>query len=304
MSESPNDTALVPIDERTVGFHGDELVVVLVEGEQESTVFVPLRPICDNLGVSWAGQRERIMRDEVLAEVAQGVRVTRTPAKGGTQEMLCLPLDYLAGWLFGITASRVKPELRERITLYRRDCYRHLANAFRAPPSDTDLAVSPDTDLAPPRDDTAVLQQLQQLQQIAEMGRAITAMAEQQMELQRQQQALSARLDRAGQVVRGIQQRVGSIEVRLGEVEEKLHPGAFVTEEQANEVSLKVKALAEFLTTKDGTKNHYQGIFQELYRRFGVASYKIIRQGQFEAVMRFLDDWRTAAAAGRALPEA
>jgi hypothetical protein len=288
MSESANDKALIPIDERTVGFYGDELIVVLVDGDGETTVYVPLRPICENLGVSWAGQRERIMRDEVLTEVTRGVRVTRTPAQGGTQEMLCLPLDYLAGWLFGITASRVKPELRERVTLYRRDCYRHLANAFRAPPPDTDLAPSQDSGTS-----------LRQLQQIAEMGRAITAMAEQQMELQRQQQALAGRLDRAGQVVKGMQRHMGEIEVRLGVVEEQLHPGAFITEGQANEVSLKVKALAEYLTTKDAAKNHYQGIFQELYRRFGVASYKIIRQGQFEAVLGFLDDWRAAAEAGR-----
>ncbi|CAA9316306.1 MAG: hypothetical protein AVDCRST_MAG93-5512, partial [uncultured Chloroflexia bacterium] len=41
-------------------------------------------------------------------------------------------------------------------------------------------------------------------------------------------------------------------------------------------------------------KNHYQAIFQELYRRFGVASYKTIIQEQYGAVLAFLEDWRTS----------
>lgn len=101
----------------------------------------------------------------------------------------------------------------------------------------------------------------------------------------------------------GIQYQIGDIEVRLGVVEDKLHPAALITEAQANEVSQNVKALAEFLTTKESGKNHYQGIFGELYRRFGISSYKIIRREQFESVMQFLNDWRTSAAAGRALTE-
>jgi hypothetical protein len=60
-------------------------------------------------------------------------------------------------------------------------------------------------------------------------------------------------------------------------------------------VSNQVKALAELLTGKDKAKNHYQGIFGELYRRFGVSSYKLIRHSQYDAVLAFLDDWRKAA---------
>ncbi|HEX6121789.1 MAG TPA: hypothetical protein VFY89_01450, partial [Ktedonobacterales bacterium] len=42
-----------------------------------------------------------------------------------------------------------------------------------------------------------------------------------------------------------------------------------------------VKALAELLTTRDASKNHYQGIFSELYRRFGVSSYKTIHRSDY-----------------------
>ncbi|MEJ2751084.1 MAG: phage antirepressor N-terminal domain-containing protein [Candidatus Promineifilaceae bacterium] len=30
------------------------------------------------------------------------------------REMICLPLKFVPGWLFGINANRVKPEIRER----------------------------------------------------------------------------------------------------------------------------------------------------------------------------------------------
>ncbi|NJO82978.1 MAG: hypothetical protein HC828_09275 [Blastochloris sp.] len=42
----------------------------------------------------------------------------------------------------------------------------------------------------------------------------------------------------------------------------------------------------------------YQGIFGELYRRFGVSSYKVIRVEQYASVLAFLDEWRRAAQGG------
>jgi hypothetical protein len=41
-------------------------------------------------------------------------------------------------------------------------------------------------------------------------------------------------------------------------------------------------------------KNHYQGIFAELHRRFRVSSYKNVHQNQYQAVLDFLDAWAAA----------
>ena len=84
--------AIVPTDERAVDFYGDELRVYVLDGEP----CVPLRPICDFLGVSWSGQRQRVVRDPVLSEATRFVRVTHTNL-GGRPELLCLPLRYLNG---------------------------------------------------------------------------------------------------------------------------------------------------------------------------------------------------------------
>ena len=122
------DKALVPTTTQEVDFYGDLITVAIVN----DTAYVPLRPICDYLGLSWSGQRERTMRDLVLKEEAALVRVTRTTATGGIPDSLCLPLEYLPGWLFGINAGRVKPDLQEGVIRYQRECFRILWQAFQS----------------------------------------------------------------------------------------------------------------------------------------------------------------------------
>lgn len=58
-------------------------------------------------------------------------------------------------------------------------------------------------------------------------------------------------------------------------MERTLEPTAHVTDEQAAEISNRVKALAQLLSQHDPSKNHYQAIFGELYRRFRASSYKV-----------------------------
>jgi hypothetical protein len=227
-------------------------------------MYVPIRAISDYLGLAWSGQFERIQRDPVLSEVATVVRLTRITATGGIPGSLCLPIEYLNGWLFGINASRVKAELREKIIRYQRDCYHILWEAFKP--------------VAFPAQDLQSAQGTQSLEHIREMGLAIAHMAEQQIEMEQ-------RLNRAAKVFT-------SFDRRLTTIEKKLSPTALVTEEQAETISSTVKALAELLGSRDSSKNHYQGIFSELYRRFGVSSYKNIRLDQYEQVLSFLANWR------------
>lgn len=41
-----------------------------------------------------------------------------------------------------------------------------------------------------------------------------------------------------------------------------------------------------------------QTIFGKLYRRFGVASYKLTRQEQYQSVLALLEDWQQKATGG------
>ena len=89
--------ALVSVEQKEVIFYDDEIVAVRVKN---GTIYVPVRPICTLLGVDWAGQRRRINRDAVLSEEMRSVDVTSTEGdRVATRQMLCLPLDYLSGFV-------------------------------------------------------------------------------------------------------------------------------------------------------------------------------------------------------------
>lgn len=55
---------LVPQEEKRVLFYEDVLTAVRVD----NTVYVPVRPIIEQLGLDWSGQRQRIHRDAVLSQ--------------------------------------------------------------------------------------------------------------------------------------------------------------------------------------------------------------------------------------------
>lgn len=273
--------ALVPSEERAIDFYGDSITALLVPGDPESEVYIPLRPVCDYLGLSWSGQYERIKRDPVLAEALQFVRVTRTNSAGGDPTSLCLPLEFLPGWLFGISVARVRPEMQDKIMRYRRECFRVLWRAFQGDALSA-LRGSEASALAPPGGATA-------LAHIRALGLAVAQMAEQQLVAEQRLTTHDGRLDRAAAVIKAVQGRLDALEERLA-------PADFITEAQAAELTMLVRAMAQALTAHDPTRNHYQGVFAELYRRFQVTSYKLVRQEQFPAVVAFLQEWQASLA--------
>lgn len=98
----------------TVNFYGNPLTVITAADGQR---LVAMRPICEAIGLDSDAQLKRIKRNPVLSK---GSVIMTVPSAGGDQSMVCLPVDYLNGWLFGITASQVKPEIRQRLEDYQR----------------------------------------------------------------------------------------------------------------------------------------------------------------------------------------
>lgn len=119
--------ALLPIQEKKIHFYGDEITTVLFN----NTAFVALRPIAGYLGLSWSSQRQRILADEVLSRHTASL-VLMNHQSQQHYKMFCLQLEYLAGWLFGIVPSRVKPELAPKLRLYREECFRILWHLFQS----------------------------------------------------------------------------------------------------------------------------------------------------------------------------
>lgn len=100
-----------------IPFNGDEIMAITKKGKK----FVVPKQICENLGIDWSAQKQRIERDSVLSSTM--VMITTVAKDGKDREMSALPLEYLNGWLFGIDDTRVKEEIREKVLDYKKQCY-------------------------------------------------------------------------------------------------------------------------------------------------------------------------------------
>lgn len=108
-------------------------VEIFAEIAENGTVFVPIKPICEALGIEHTAQKQRIHRHYILSSTE--VTVTSVAADGKAREMTCLPLEYVYGWLFTIDANLVAENVRDRVAEYQRQCYdalyRHFAGSMK-----------------------------------------------------------------------------------------------------------------------------------------------------------------------------
>lgn len=108
------------ISTQTISFNNQSLVTF----EQDGVHYTAMKPICDNIGLEWGSQYNRIKRDDVLNSVIFIMKMTGNDGKD--YQMICLPIEYLNGWLFGIDVNRCKPEIRETLIKYKKECYQAL----------------------------------------------------------------------------------------------------------------------------------------------------------------------------------
>lgn len=270
------ENSLTIVEQKHVEFYGDEILATRTEN---GSIYIPVRPICDLLGVDWSSQRRRINRDPVLSEEVKITIVTVSDSyRTVDREMLSLPLDYISGFLFGISVNRVKPELQERLIQYQRECYKTLAEAF----SEGRLTTDPTF--------TSLLENDTPAAQAYKMASAIMKMA-------RQQLLLEAQLGTHAAQLQNHEQRIEEIEATLGD------PGQHLTPDQAMQVSQAVKTVAIALGQKT-KKNEYGAVYGQLYREFGITSYKQLPANQFDKAIAWLTDWyrRVTGATGGDVP--
>jgi hypothetical protein len=256
VSDEPR-TALVPTRQEIVHFYGDDILAAEIA---DGTVYVPMRPLCEHLGLTWPSQSRRLNDDPTFVPYLGTIVVT---TEGGPQAMLALPLKIIPGWLGKLQPLRVRPELQPKIIRYQQECYEVLWNAFKA-------EIRP----GPPAGN------LSGAELAVENARAILHLAEQQLELER-------RYNTMADYMRGF---VKETKARLSALELQVAGEGTIDEAQAAEIGLAVKHVAVALAGQDGG-NHYGAVYNELYRRFGVASYKNIARSQYPHVLAWLRSW-------------
>lgn len=95
---------------------------------QNGETLVPVKPICEALGIDPKTQIDKIKDDEDLNSV--GGLSPATASDGKEYQMYCIPLKFVFGWLFTINPKNVKPEAQELIRKYRKECYEALYRHF------------------------------------------------------------------------------------------------------------------------------------------------------------------------------
>jgi len=109
---------------RTIAVINNAKILIVENGQK----LVPIKPICEALGVAPNKQIEKIKEDQILNSVATlGVS---TGADGKQYEMFCLPFKFIFGWLFTINPANVKEEAKEAVLNYKLQCYEALYRTF------------------------------------------------------------------------------------------------------------------------------------------------------------------------------
>lgn len=103
-------TAVVPT---SVSFHSNTLLTA----EVNDAHYVAMKPIVDGMGLAWQVQHRKI------ADPRYNHMVIPFQTPGGIQEMVCIPITKLNGWLFSINPEKVKSEIREKVIQYQEECF-------------------------------------------------------------------------------------------------------------------------------------------------------------------------------------
>lgn len=107
--------------EKFLEFNGKSIVFLSVDG----TYWIPLKPICDALGVDYIRCFKNAKNDPILGpELSkQTMQVSKNGQIQG-RNMTCIPEEFIYGWIFSLRSDS------KELTEYKKTCYRLLYNHF------------------------------------------------------------------------------------------------------------------------------------------------------------------------------
>ncbi len=104
----------------------NDVEILIIQSEK----LVPVKPICQALGIDFKSQYEKLKNDQNLSSVM--VLSTTTGADGKSYEMVCLPFKYAFWWIAKIDARNVNEESRSRVLEAQNKVYDLLWDSLNA----------------------------------------------------------------------------------------------------------------------------------------------------------------------------
>ena len=102
--------------------------VDIVTVERDGEIFVPIKPICEAIGIDVDAQRNKLNSDQFFNSTTAIIAAVAADEK--EREMYCIRLRDVYDWLATINPGKVAPEAREAVAVYRRECYDVLYEHF------------------------------------------------------------------------------------------------------------------------------------------------------------------------------
>ena len=234
---------------------------------------IPLRPICERLGIDWGSQLRRTKRDPTFDEHLFTIKAPLMDVTGFAREreVTCITAQRLHYWFGGITIIKVKPELRKKIQLFKSEMADAVFAYFRSTSFSEDTLAELDAVLPP--------EERRFFQLMDEARKSKEKIAEHEG-------------------------RIGKVEGRLKELESRMLGTDFINQAQSRQYLNAVNTLGDLLKQRKPQKAApYAVIHNAVKTEFKCASYQLIPEGQFPYVMSFLADWWIREAPDLKLPE-
>ncbi|MCU0337661.1 MAG: phage antirepressor N-terminal domain-containing protein [Sediminibacterium sp.] len=113
---------------KSIMFRDRPIYYLVVDGIN----YVLIRPLCDALEVDGEWQIKAITTNEDLAP-ERCEHTVQLPSDSQLRKYICLPEEFIYGWLFGIKYSNtMSEETKENLRQYKRECYDILYRHFHA----------------------------------------------------------------------------------------------------------------------------------------------------------------------------
>jgi hypothetical protein len=242
---------------KQVEFDGDELLAVFVD----DGIAVPVRTICQALGLDLESQSAKLREHEVLA---QGVRLVRVPQGGRVRSVVALLHRFIPFWLATIVPSQVSEAVRPKLVRYQIELVDLLAALYGN-------ELRPGS--ATPGDST----------QAALAQRLADAL----LELRLAREALLSAQQRTEEQLQSHESRIGAIEGVMDELQEQLASHTTITAAQQEVIKRAITRIAARYKRRTG-----QEMFGKLFAQFcidlGTPKYALLPAGKYDTALEWL----------------
>jgi hypothetical protein len=257
---------------REVQFDSDTLIAVVLDSDG---VAVPVRTICEVLGLDLDRQSERLRSHEVLA---QGLRIVNVPIAGRVRSVMAIVHKWIPFWLATISPEQVNETTRPKLVRYQLEVAYVLAALYG-----NELATTP---LGNDSTTTALQLQLQAALREVRLAREIYLASQQQLQqLQAAQDATNARLDtHEAQTNAQLQEHRDLI----GELTERIVQVLTISPAQQQIIKDAVLRIAVRYKKRHGGKDIFARLFSEFCNDLQTPRYGALPAAKYEAALDWL----------------